>query len=922
MLSGQTPFQGTSTEAIVSKRFFQAPPPIRDYAPETPAELESVVLRGMELEPERRPESAGGFAESLTRAATHTSGLITRGSLALTRGLRAVRRATGFRPVERIGGFFMDGFRQDLVHAWRGLRRAPGFALIVVLTLGLALGANATMFGLTDRLLFRAPTGIGHPEQVRRVLVARWINGLTPPSPTISYPSFEDFRDRTRSFQQVAGIDEVIYSSGTGPSARPVHVTQVTGQYFALLEVQPLLGRLFGEAEDAAPSGTTVAVLSHGFWKSAFGGDPAVLGRTIELAKKPYTVIGVAPAGFTGTELSAVDLWIPLSTSSTTAFGDDEWRRNRGSQWLQALARIKPGIADGGAAEDATLGYRAGYAESQGDFHKKAQASFVTLQGSGGSTARVTAWLLGVTIMLLVIACANVANLVLARGVLRRGEIAVRLALGVSRGRLLRQLLTESLLLAGLGFGLGLLLVRFGSDLLRAVLLPGWAWEGSAVNGRVLLVTGVATLLAAVVAGLLPLWRGTRTDVAAQLHGAQRSTASHSKKLRTGLLLLQTGLSTALLIGAGLFLKSLDQVREVDLGFRPSELALVTVDLAGQGATGSEIKAFYREAGERISRVPGIRAAGPSLGAPFMGSLAEPVRLAGVDSLPPQLAGGGPYYIRPGARTLEALGVRLLRGRLFTEADDRAEAAPVAIVSERMARTLWPGSDALGQCLIRGDRRQCNTVVGVVTDLHRSSLDESQRPFMLYFTPLAQDVDYGVPGMLLVRGTGDPERWSESIRKELLAIRPDLPYVRIRPYQDLVDGRARSWRLGASMLTVFGGLSLVIAAIGLYGVLSFAVTQRTQELGIRAALGATPGSLLGLVLRSGMVTAVVGALLGVTLALALASRVQPLLFRTSPREVAVYVVAGAMVLGVAMLASWIPGRRATRADPLRALRSE
>jgi len=409
--------------------------------------------------------------------------------------------------------------------------------------------------------------------------------------------------------------------------------------------------------------------------------------------------------------------------------------------------------------------------------------------------------------------------------------------------------------------------------------------------------------------------------VAAQLHGGVRSTAAHSKKLRTGLLLLQTGLATALLIGAGLFLKSLDQVRGVDLGFRPSELALVTVDLAAQGATGAEIKAFYRAASERISRVPGIRAAGPSLGVPFMGSIAEDVRLAGGDSLPPQLAGGGPYYFRAGGRMLEALGVRLLRGRLFTEADDRAEAAPVAIVSERMARTLWPGTDALGQCLIRGERRQCNTVVGVVADLRRQSLEE-ERPFMLYFTPLGQDVEYGLPGMLLVRGTGDPERWSEPIRKELLAIRPDLPYVRIRPYQDLVDARARSWRLGASMLTVFGGLSLVIAAIGLYGVLSFAVTQRTQELGIRAALGATPGSLLGLVLRSGVITASVGALLGVTLALALASRVQPLLFHTSAREATVYLVAGTMVLAVAMLASWIPGVRATRADPLRALRSE
>lgn len=929
MLSGQTPFQGSSTEAIVSKRFFQAPPPIRDYAPETGAELESVVLRGMELEPERRPESAGGFAASLSQAGAGTSGIITRSSLALTRGLRAVRRATGFRPIERIGGLSMDGFRQDLVHAWRGLRRAPGFALVVILTLGLALGANATMFGLSDRLLFRAPAGIGHPEQVRRVLIARWITGLTRPGQSMSYPSFEDVRDRTRSFQQVAAIDEVIYSYGTGAAARPVHVTLATGQYFQLLEVQPLLGRLFGEAEDAKPTGTPVAVLSHGFWRSAFGGDPSVLGRTIELGKNPYTVIGVAPEGFTGTELTAVDLWLPMSTSGTGPFGDPEWLQNRGSQWLQTLVRLQPDIADGAAAEDATRGYREGHAESTGDFHKRAEASFAgltgaTMAGSEGSTGRVTGWLLGVTVMLLVIACANIANLVLARGLLRRGEIAVRLALGVSRGRLLRQLLTESLLLAGLGFALGLLLVRLGSGLLRTVLLPGLVWEGSAIDGRVLLVTGVATLLAAVVAGLLPLWRGTRSDVAAQLHGAGRSTAAHSRKLRTGLLLLQTGLSTALLIGAGLFLKSLTAIRGLDLGFTPADLAVVTVDLQSQGAKGPEIKAFYQAAVERVRRVPGVQAAGLSIGSPFMGNWAEPVRLpgAGADSLIPGLAGGGPYYFRVSAGMFEALGVRLLRGRLFTDVDDRAEAAPVVVVTDRMARTLWAGRDALGQCLIRGDAPRCHTVIGVVADLHRQALEERERPFFLYFTPLGQDVEYGVPQLLMARVTGDPARWTEPIRRELLAIRPDLPYIRLRGYQNTIDSRARSWRLGASMLTVFGALSLIIAAIGLYGVLSFAVTQRTQELGIRAALGASPARLMRLILGNGVVTAVVGTVLGVGLALALSSRITPLLFRTSALDVTVYGVTAATILGVAVLASWIPGLRATRVEPVRALKAE
>jgi hypothetical protein len=268
------------------------------------------------------------------------------------------------------------------------------------------------------------------------------------------------------------------------------------------------------------------------------------------------------------------------------------------------------------------------------------------------------------------------------------------------------------------------------------------------------------------------------------------------------------------------------------------------------------------------------------------------------------------------------MDVRLLKGRLFTPGDDRPDAEPVAIVTELMAKTLWPGRDPLGQCLVRGEKKQCSAVVGVVSDLHRQMLDEGEQPFLLYFTPLEQDVEYGLPSQLLVRTPGAVERWSEPIRKELLAIRPDLPYVRIRPYQDLIDGRVRSWRLGAAMLTVFGGLSLIIAAIGLYGVLSFAVTQRTQELGIRAALGATPARLMGLILGNGMVTAVAGTLLGTALALSLSSRIRPLLFRTSALDLAVYLATAGTILAVAAVASWIPGRRATRVEPVRALKAE
>ena len=927
MLSGRKPFEGTTTEAVVSRRFIAPPPPLRDFAPEIPWAVEAAVARAMEFDPARRPPSAAEFARALSAGAREVSGALARLSVGATRAIGTVRRRVGRPGSLSFGSTTMDSIAQDLVHAWRGIRRAPGFALVVILTLGLALGANATMFGITDRLLLQPPPGIGQPDEIRRVLVARWINGPGEPRSAMSYPHFVDFRDRTRSFAQVAAMDEAIYSLGVGAEARPVRVTLATAGYFPLLRVQPFLGRYFGESEDAPPSGSPVVVLSHAFWRAAFGADSTVVGRVIPLGGRSYTVIGVTPRGFNGTELAPVDLWIPLSTRALGPFGDSNWREERGSQWLESFARLNPGVSAEVAELDATRAYRTAHLEDGGEFHRNAEARLSTLAGGAPSaatagTVRVSAWLLSVAAVLLVIACANVANLMLARGLTRRGEIAVRLALGVSRGRLIRQLLTESLLLAALGGLAGLVIARWSAGLVRAVLLPDTAWSQSPLNPRVLAVTLAATLFCAVAAGLFPLWRATRGDLATQLHGGMRSTPSHSRRFRAGLLLLQTSLCTALLIGAGLFLRSIREVRDLDLGFHPRELAAVSVDLTALGASPEEIAAFYRQAIDRLRETPGIAAVGASIGAPFLTTYGQSVQVAGLDSLP-SLAGGGPYYVRATAGTLEALGVRLVRGRLLTAEDDRLGAEPVTVVTERTARLLWPGRDPLGECLLVGQERTCHRVAGIIADLHRQTLDENARPFMLFFTALGVlPTADAVPEQLLVRTTAPLEQASETVRGALLSLRAELPYVRILPYQEMIDRRARSWQLGASLLTVFGGLSLLLAAIGLYGVLSYAVTQRRQELGIRSALGATPKSLMRLIVRYGVVAAGVGVALGVGLALTVSRRLEPLLFRTQALDPLVYGATAALVLLIALAASALPGHRATRADPLEALRGE
>jgi predicted permease len=820
---------------------------------------------------------------------------------------------------------WIEDLWSDLRFAARGLARAPGFTAVVVLTLGLAIGANATMFGVVDRLLLRPPAGIPHAEDIRRVTVARWIGEkLTPPWDAVSYPSFRAVRDNTRSFAAVAAVTTQEMSSGSGVEARPIEAVLATGQYFTLLGTRPFLGRFFGEEDDREPSGSPVVVVSHAFWRQALGARPDVLGQTVRLDNRPYEVIGVAPPGFTGTDLQPVDLWLPFNAAGTHAFGSDgDWRVNQGWQFINLYVRLRDGVHETAAATDAMNAYQA-IQEPERTYEKRAVpmlGSLIAARTPGatsGSDAQVAAWLFGVAAIVLIIACANVANLVLARGVRREGEMAVRLAIGGSRWRLMRMLLTESILLAGLGAGVGLLLARWGGDVMRGVLLPGVSWEASGGEGRVLAVTAIATIFAAIVASLLPMTRAGRANLGGALHGASRQVGASSLRLRTGLLLVQTTLCTALLVGAGLFVRSLNRISGLDLGIEAGRLVSVRVDLGSAGVPGAERQAFYRDAVERLRNTPGVRAVGAMQGMPFGSNSAEGIRIPGRDSIK-VMPGGGPYYFRVSPGALEAIGVRLIRGRLFTPADGPGAPA-VAVISERMASDLWPGEDALGKCFQAGDDDRCREVIGVVADLHRQELIEEA--FLLYFTLLDQQQPIATPGNLLVATSGPPELMAEPIRKELQALRGDLPYVSVRPFEEIIAPQKRSWRLGATMFTVFAGLSLLIAAVGLYGVLSYLVSERTRELGLRAALGASPGTLLEMIVRSGIASALVGVALGLGIVVVVAGKLGALLYQTSPRDPVVLLAAGVVVVVVALGASVVPGLRATKVDPMEALRAE
>jgi predicted permease len=814
----------------------------------------------------------------------------------------------------------VDSVRQDVVLAWRGLRRSPSYAVVVVGTLGLALGANATMFGVVDRLLLQPPPGIVAPDLVKRVEMARWIdNGHSEAWDAISYPSFEGLRDHTTAFSAVAAMTASTLSLGVGSEARPTAAIFASGQFFQLTGAAPYRGRLFGEQDDAG-DGAAVAVLSFRFWQTAFAGDPTVVGRSLVLNGKPFQVVGITGPRFNGTELATVDLWLPLSTVGGLVQGrDSQWRTGKGWQWLNGLVRKKPGVTDEQASADATRAYQLANADFA-EFESKAAARFRSLQAysEDAGPERVAGWLYGVTLIVLLIACANIANVVLARGIVRRTETAVRRALGIPRGRLLRQLAVETALVMGLGLVVGLAITRWGGALVRKLLAASTAWDSDPINVRVFLTTVTAAVVAAILATLWPLVRSARVDLAAELHGANRTVGRLGGRARGGLLLAQTTLCTALIVMAGLFLRSMATIRSLDLGIRPNDAYLVSIDVQGQDWSDGELQRFYYDATDRIRRIPGVVAAGVIVGAPFRSNSSRSIQVPGKDTLP-SLRDGGKYYFGIGPGTLEALGVRLLQGRSIQESD-RSGAAPVVIVSERMARTIWPGESAVGKCFhVDSDSLPCREVVGVTANLNRQELEE--HPFYQFFTVVDQEPTPVVPHHVVVR-TAPGAELGEAFRQAFAGGRSDLPYVEIDSYRDILARHSRQWNLGASLLTVFGGLSLLIAAIGLSGVIGFGVSQRSREIGVRTALGATPRRILWSVVAGGVGTAAAGVLLGLALALAAGGRLQSLLFRTSPSDPWVLAAAATIVVVVSGVAAWLPGRKALRVDPMSALRAE
>jgi predicted permease len=815
----------------------------------------------------------------------------------------------------------------------RTLVRSPGFAVGVILTLSLGIGANAAMFGILDRLLFQPPQHVVDADAVRRVMLVRPFMGRLNRSWTLTYPDYVDLQ-AGGAFTGVAGLTRVReLTVGSGPDASRVRAVMASADLFPLLGVHPALGRFYA-AEDDRIGVPATAVLSHEYWRSTMGSDADALGRTLEIDGHAFTVVGVAPRGFTGIDLAPVDVWLPLATAGGLINGPD-WLDNRGWYWMGAVVRLAPGVEVGAAEAEATgLHRNARRAEGEEDDvaveGRIALDPLIVARGPEASgESKVARWLGGVSVVVLLIACANVANLLLARGTRRRREVAVRLALGVGRSRLVAVMVLESMLLALLGGGVALLIAHLGGGVMRDLLLPGVYFPQSAVSGRVVAFVLGAALLAGLLAGVGPAIQATRADLTGDLSMGAGSGAARRSRLRGALTVAQAALSVVLLVGAGLFVRSVSEVRDLDLGLDVDDLLIVTLEfesraltrgLRTDGATGNDGEAarneIYAVAMERLRALPGVESvAGTS--SPFQWAFATELRIPGRDSLP-RLPGGGPYFqdVTPGY--LETVGLEVLRGRGLEPGDD-AGAPRVAVISELMASTLWPDEDPLGQCLMVEDATECTSVVGVVEHASRGGLQDA--PFMVYYLPLEQRAGRRL-NALYVRVAGDPARLVGEAAPLLRGFDSRVRYATVAPLREAIDPQARAWTLGAAMFSVFGLLALLVAAVGLYSVLAFDVAQRTRELGIRTALGAERGRLLRAVMRDGLRLAAGGIVLGLAAAVAAAPYAGGLLFEVSPRDPTVLAAVALVLLGVSLIASALPGLRATRVDPMVALRTE
>jgi len=815
----------------------------------------------------------------------------------------------------------MSDLRYDLRSAWRLLTGRPGFAAAIVVTLALGIGANAAFFAVVNATLFSSPP-VSDPDRLVNVYMSR-SNGS--PYGALSYLDYRDLADAVPQFAGVAGYSGFLGTVTSGGRAESVFGELVTGNFFQVLGVVPVAGRAFLPEEDRSPDTHPVAVLGYGFWQRRFGGDPAAVGRTVTLNGRAYTIVGVAPASFTGMLVRgfSADLWVPTMMMGHVR---DSQLDERNERWLFVKARLADGAStEAAAAAAATLAGRLAHdyaATNEGRTFSVVPSGDVLINPEADRVIRPLAVVLLVAAgLVLLVACANLTGLLLARAASRRREVAVRLALGAGRARIARQILVESAVLAALGGAGALVLAGWLAVFLIGFKppLPVPLSFDVHLDQAVVLYTAGLTVLAALLMGLLPALRSSRPALLPALKGDETGAVRRRRwGLRQSLLVPQVAISFVLLLVAALFAHSVGRADAVDPGFDLDRGALVALNLGLSGYDEARARAFYDELARRVEARPGVGAVAVTDRIPLdlCGSQSTTLTREGDNATEPPVAGQMGHV---GAGYFDVLGIAILRGRAFTAADMQP-GAPVAIVSAEAARRLWPGDDPIGrQVRLGGERGPWVEVVGVAADAKIQSLGESPLPFV--YRPLGS----GYTGLLRVvaRVDGDPARAVGWLREDVEALSSsEVAVFDSGTMSDVLGVMLFPFRMAAALGTALGLFTLVLAAVGLYGVAAFTLAGRRRELAIRVAVGATSGDVVRLVVGDGLAAVAAGLAVGLPAAYVVARLAGAWLFGVSPADPLAFGTATVVLVAAALAAGVAPARRAVRLDPSEALRVE
>ena len=814
----------------------------------------------------------------------------------------------------------MDQLLQDVRQAARALWRAPGFSAIAIVTLALGLGATSAIYSVVRAALL-APLPWSQPDS-RVMIWSRWV-GFD--KTWVSGAEVQDYR-RARSFTNVAAwsSDHVNLTGSGGPER--VGSAACTANIFEVLGARPLYGRGFEKNEDASGDGAPVVVLSYSLWQRRYAGDPRIVGRNIQIDGRGRQVVGVMPKDFKlptdfGEDFEEPsELWTPLVLDFTI----------RGNHGYYAAASLADGVSAASASAEVAAIARQNTAQGLYPAAMHFDPFAISLTDQVLAPARPALLLLSVaTALLLLVACANVGNLLLARAEQRRRELALRAALGAGQWRLVRYILTETLVLAMAGGLLGIGVAWMGARLVALSGISGIPRAADVrVDGPVLLFALGATCLTAVVCGLLPAFRPAKANLTESLKdGAQNATAGSARqRVRAALVVAEMALAVLLLVCAGLVLRSLWALQQVRLGFEPR--GVLTLRLAppeASYASDAQVQHFYQELVGRVRALPGVSSAGAVRSLPLANTIGDwGVDVEGYQPTPGREAKGDWQVATDGS--FEALGERLVSGRWFTSAD-REDSQPVAVVNETMAKRYWADGNPLGRRIRLGGAdkgRPWATVVGVVGDLQHNGLESMvKEKFYVPHSQFGRSTGFTPRYMtLVVRTAGDPVSLAPSVREQVRQMDPNLPIAAVRPMTDVVASAASMPRFTSALLSIFSALALCLAAIGIYGVLAYLVSQRTREIGIRMAIGARPSSVLGLIVGRGLALSLSGVVLGLMAAAAASRLMTGLLFHVQPLDVATFLAAPAILVGVSVLSSAVPAWRAMRVDPITALRTE